>query len=192
MRRLASCWGATERRTLTGHHTDSVTAVAFNSDGSVLASASYDASVCLWSCSNGELLSVFRGHRAPVTALVMVASDGSLLASGSNDGTLLLWAPPPRGAGGGPSSSTGGVVRHEITRAHTDKVASLCADPRGSWIASGGRDDHVRLFSVATGAMVGASKAHVDNVAGLAVSPDGTWMASGSHDQSARLWKVLR
>ena len=44
-------------------------------------------------------------------------------------------------------------------RAHTDKVASLCY-ASADVIASGGRDDHVRLHSASSGSLLAESKAH--------------------------------
>lgn len=164
----------TEQRKLSGHK-DAVTAVASSSDGSLIASSSYDGTLRLWSATQGiELRSI--GHSAPVTALA-IAPDAKTVVTGTNDGALRLW------------SGSDGTLLFEMIRAHSDKVSSLCYVD-SACVASGGRDDHVRLHSLANGKQLAASKNHVDCVVSLAIAHDGSFLASGAHDQTVRLWRV--
>ena len=163
-----------ERHTFRGH-TDAVTSVASAPDGQWVASGSYDGSLRLWSVEHGEAVRTL-SHTAPVTT-VAIAPDGKSVASGANDGTLRLW------------SSADGTVITELARAHSDKVASLCFVGT-TFLASGGRDDHVRLHTIPAGKALAASKLHVDCVVALAVAPDGSWLASGAHDKSVRVWRL--
>lgn len=73
-------------------HTDSVTAVAFPPDGSLLASASEDQTVRLWNARTGQAVQTLKGHTDYVKA-VAFSPDGSLLASASYDKTVRLWNP---------------------------------------------------------------------------------------------------
>lgn len=73
-------------------HTNSVSAVAFSLDGSLLASTSYDRIVKLWNPTTSQEVQKLEGHTAFVTA-VAFSPDGSLLASASNDQAVRLWNP---------------------------------------------------------------------------------------------------
>ena len=75
---------------LTGH-TGEVTGVAFNKEGSTVASASKDGTVRLWSVASGQpRVEPLTGHTGWVYA-VAFSPEGSLLASANQDGTVQLW-----------------------------------------------------------------------------------------------------
>lgn len=78
--------------TLTGH-TGFVRSVAFNTDGSVLASAGFDNRVILWDPQTGEQMGpALIQHTKPVNALVFgVADSEGILYSGSSDRTMIRW-----------------------------------------------------------------------------------------------------
>lgn len=71
-------------------------------------------------------------------------------------------------------------------------MRSVVFNPDGTLIATGGRDNRIRLWYSYTGTPVPRfyGKGHSDLVSSLAFSPDGRWIASGSHDDSVRLWRV--
>ena len=73
-------------------HTDDVLALAFNPDGSLLASAGRDATIRLWDTSSWEAFGPpLTGHSDDVLTLDFTRPDGSTLASGGQDGKVLLW-----------------------------------------------------------------------------------------------------
>ena len=78
-------------------HTDWVNILAVSSDGNILASGSWDATVILWDISNPAFpvkLKTLTGHTASVES-VAFSSDGKTLASSSltltSEGELILW-----------------------------------------------------------------------------------------------------
>ena len=68
-------------------HASTVTDVAISADGRLMASASFDHSIKVWSVADGALLAVLSGHAAEVKS-VAFSRDGSMLASGSYDRTV--------------------------------------------------------------------------------------------------------
>ncbi|MFI5455920.1 MAG: WD40 repeat domain-containing protein [Isosphaerales bacterium] len=71
-------------------HTDEVHALAVTPDGKLLASASKDKTVKLWSLPDGTLKTTLTGHESAVEALA-ITRDGKLLASGDWAGIIILW-----------------------------------------------------------------------------------------------------
>eukprot|EP00913_Durusdinium_trenchii_P024341 g22852.t1 len=69
-------------------HEDSVAAVQFW--GPSLITGSSDGQVCIWRCSDYELLLKFRGHKASVTCLA-VHPSGRMMASAGRDQRIQLW-----------------------------------------------------------------------------------------------------
>ena len=110
----------------------SVNSVAFNHDGSLLASASDDKTVRLWDPSSGQQLNMLTGHSGWVPS-VAFNHDGSLLASGSNENTVRLWNP------------SSGQQLNTLT-SHSGFPTSLAFNHDGSLLASGSYDGTVQLW----------------------------------------------
>jgi eukaryotic-like serine/threonine-protein kinase len=80
---------ANPRITLEGHK-DGLSAIAFSPDNTVLASASVDNTVRLWSVGDWRELATLRGHREGVLG-VAFSSDNRTLATASADNSIKLW-----------------------------------------------------------------------------------------------------
>ena len=74
---------------------------------------------------------------------------------------------------------------------HTRWVVSVAFSRDGEILASGGDDDSIRLWNVATGTLLQTLIGHTSAVSGVAFSPDGEILASGSYDRTIRLWNVV-
>ena len=68
----------------------SVLDLEFSPDGTMLAAATVDYNILLWSTQPYAPLKTFAGHDGVVTS-VAFSPDGTLLASGSNDSKVLIW-----------------------------------------------------------------------------------------------------
>jgi WD40 repeat protein len=70
-------------------------------------------------------------------------------------------------------------------------VRDIAFSPDGKTLASGGMDNAIRLWDVATGKTIGDPlRGHEWWVMSVAFSPDGKTLASGSMDQTIRFWDV--
>jgi len=76
-------------------------------------------------------------------------------------------------------------VRSQRALVHSEDVFSVTFSPDGRLLASGSGDNTVKLWDVATGALVRTLTGH-----SVAFSPDGGLLASGSLDNTVKLWDV--
>ncbi len=127
-------WDATTGawlRDLKGH-TWNLWDVAFNHDGTRLASASWDRTVRVWNLETGAEVWKREGHTFFVES-VAFTPDGKRLASVSREGTVKLW-----------DTATGQEVF--ALRAETDEAPSLVFSPDGHRLALGCRDGTVKIW----------------------------------------------
>jgi WD40 repeat protein len=73
---------------------------------------------------------------------------------------------------------------------HTGAVNTLAWAPNGKYLASGGRDQKVRVWGVVTGKELHVYSHRTGEVNALAWSPDSTHLASAGDDHLVHLWSV--
>lgn len=126
--------GAASR--LTGHK-GKVVALAQSPDGAVLASASWDGSIGLWSLVAPDRAPRFlTGHEAGVNA-VAFSHDGTQLYSASADGTIRVWD-----------------IEDGSSRILTNQgfgVNCILLGPDGAWLAYGAVDGVTRVIDAENG-----------------------------------------
>src|ERR1039457_3812704 len=123
-------------------HATNVTPVAFSPDGSLLASASLDQTIKIWSTANWACLQTMSGHTNGVSS-VAFSPNGQKIVSGSVDGTVKIW------------NQEGGNCLVTIP-AHALPGTGAVFPTDGSLVISGSDDGTVRLWSAADGSAVGA------------------------------------
>lgn len=146
-------------------------AIAYDRNGSVLATGGSDGVVRLWNAQSGAQVAAMFGHTDAVNS-VAVSSDGRFVASGSKDKTAMLW-----------DVKTGSVL---VLRGFTDIVTCVAFSPDGKQIATTSRHDvRVRMWDVATGLL----KRTIEKLSweygwSVAFSPDGDRLvvAAGSNE----------
>src|SRR6185369_6923530 len=63
---------------------------------------------------------------------------------------------------------------------HTQSVNAVAFSPDNRWLASGGKDDVIKIWDLNTGNILRTLYGHSSNINALAVSDDGQLLASGS------------
>jgi WD40 repeat protein/class 3 adenylate cyclase len=151
-----------------------VAAVAFSSDGSLLATASADSKAKLWSVATGKLVRTFEEHTSPVNSVAFGPGGGRVVTS-SLDGVAHVW-----------DARSGRVLA--TLRGHAGVVWDAEFSPDGRRIATAGEDNTARLWDAATGRELLALTGHVSEVHDVAFSPDGAFLATASSDGTARVY----
>jgi WD40 repeat protein/serine/threonine protein kinase len=157
-------------------HVGSVHSLAFNPDGTRLASAGSDRVIRIWDPHSGRVLANLEGHTGSVFALAF-RPDGSQLASAGFDGAIWIWD----------------IASSRPTRklkGHTNWVLGLAFSADGERLASAGADQTVRLWDPARGREALTLHGPLDRVHGVAFNPDGDLLAAASADGLVRVWEA--
>ena len=156
-----------------------VTAVAFNADGSLLATSGYHE-VVLWNPADGALVRRI-GNVAERVYDLEFSADGK---------TLFVAAGTPAQIGEVKIFNVeNGQLLGDLVSTD-DSVFAVSLSPDGTKLACGGADRAIRVFEVATGKELLAIEDHADWVMDVAWSPDGTKLASASRDKTAKVFDL--
>jgi WD40 repeat protein len=73
---------------------------------------------------------------------------------------------------------------------HSDWINSVSFSPDGKILASGSRDNTIKLWDVKTGKVIKTLNQDSISILSISFSPDGKTLASGSSDKAIKLWNV--
>ena len=154
-------------------HAHRVMDVAFNSKGTMIASADADnAEVKLWDAATGRLVRSLKGDG--FVFYLAFSPDGSRIAAGSGN-NIKIW-----------DVATSRVV-FTLT-GHEGDVLPVAFSPDGTLLASASHDQTVRIWSMETGRQLHRLAGHGASVLSVAFGPGGSRIASGSQDGSVKVW----
>ena len=71
-------------------HTRLIQSMVFSPDGSIILTASFDNTACLWDAKTGKLLQTLEAHTEGVNTAVF-SPDGTIILTASDDATAKLW-----------------------------------------------------------------------------------------------------
>ena len=203
-----------------GHDGD-VTAVAFNHDGTLVATTGDDGAARVWDPSTGEELHTVRSPGGTEAWGPSFSADGSLLAAAwSAENLVQVYdlasgqivqaigsVPAPDSTSFDPAEAQIAVSSDVQSAAVVIDVASgdqlltleghehaledVAWSPDGTMIATAGDDGSARVFDARTGRQRFALNGHRSHLADLDWSPDATHLVTASNDGTAKVWFLI-
>ncbi|EPY20369.1 U3 small nucleolar RNA-associated protein 13 [Strigomonas culicis] len=181
-------------RVLQGH-TDTVLTCAVSPDAAMVATAGKDQVVRFWDTQSWSCVAKgVRGHTAEITSISfnMKPSDTYfLLFSVGADENLRLWDAAQARQAAAPEQEL--THRDGIASAHSGPVYALAVAPNDQYVATGGKDKSVNVWSV-TGKKLyreASLKGHRRGISALTFSSADRVLASASNDGTVRLWSLV-
>ncbi|KAJ7272550.1 WD40-repeat-containing domain protein [Mycena haematopus] len=166
-----------------------IRSVRFSPDGKFLATGAEDKRIRIWDIAKRSIRAIFDGHQQEIYSLDF-STDGRLIVSGSGDRTVRIWDMEDRSmrvlavtpdadpaTSSGPANSDAGVT-------------SVAISSDGALVAAGCVDAVVRIWSVASGALVEQLRGHQDSVYSVVFTRDGHGIVSGSLDNTLKYWDL--
>ncbi len=158
-------------------HTEPVRALAFSSDHSYLASRSFFGELKIWNASANWSLTNHLKYGSNCMALTRLP-NAELAANSFNE--IHIWSP---------LTKVDGPIR--TLTGHSDLILSLALSPDKMLLASGSRDNDVRLwnYNSESSAFMTLS-GHWKMVSSLCFISNRI-LASGSDDKTIKIWNVI-
>jgi len=171
--------------TLRGHTRTPITALAFDPDGTTIASTAGDpnGTVATWDVATGKLEATYAGHAAGAEG-PFFSRDGSTLYAGGGDGSLIAWdirgtrrlARPfhfsaPNVGGQGPALAT-------------------AVSPDSSLFATSPWPGRVTLWRAGNETVAGRLSGPTGNIQSMAFSHDGRLLAASGYGPKIVVWNV--
>lgn len=166
-------------------HKEAINATVFNSTGSLVATASTDHAVKLW--SSGELCATLDGHQHAVFSAAFHPTK-SILATGDSNGNIIIWN---LGKDSLPTSSEEKTSIITSIAAHDMTVYSLSFSSDGRFLVSGSADGKALVFqtdNLSSPPII--LQGHSDSIYSVAVSPNNKYAATGSKDKTVKIWNI--
>jgi WD40 repeat protein/tRNA A-37 threonylcarbamoyl transferase component Bud32 len=194
------------------------TRLAFNADGTRLATGLNWNQVRVWDVDTGRVVADV-GPVSDCVQDVAFRPDGRRLAAACHDGRVYVWETADwsavsnfdkvgDGANAVAYSPDGrwlacgfvdGTVRVRDAETldevavvhHPSKVFGLAFTPDGTRLACACLDNSIRLWDTGRWSEVAELRGHTDYVHAVTLTPDGTRLISGSGDRTVRVWDSL-
>lgn len=171
---LLNAGSATKATTISGAR--DVSNIIFSGDNALMATASGNKTIKIWTIPGAKLTTTLKGHTEAVLALRFINNDKFIVSIGE-DKAVNLW-----------NIDSAKIVFSK--KDHIKAIRALDVSFDDKWIATGGADREIFLRDARTGAIVKKLLAHENWVRTLAFSPDSKLLASGSDDKKIILWDI--
>ncbi|MCR9296263.1 MAG: WD40 repeat domain-containing protein, partial [bacterium] len=159
-------------------HARAIFDLAWNPDGTLLATGADDRTIRIWDVQRREQLRVLEGHTACVR-WVEWNRQGDQIASASEDGTIKFWSVAHDGS---PESIGDPLTLPGVTLVWHPSGRQLCmSDQWGRFINVWDFDKNCRLESLRT------EPSRIKNVS---LSPDGRYLVAYNGDGTFKIWDL--
>ncbi|XP_058798503.1 fizzy-related protein homolog [Phymastichus coffea] len=159
---------------------NSVTSVAWNERGNLVAVGTHHGYIQVWDVTTNKQVNKLVGHSARVGAL---AWNGEVLSSGSRDRMIIQR-----------DVRTPCIVPQRKLSAHRQEVCGLKWSPDNQYLASGGNDNRLYVWNLHSITPVQTYTEHVAAVKAIAWSPHHHGLLAsggGTADRCIRFWNTL-
>ncbi len=160
-----------------------VTAVSFNSDGTVLASGRKNGYIQLWDVATRQLIQTLIGHADAIFS-VTFSPDGLAIVSTSKDATVRLWDV----ATGEQKQTLTGYKRTGWRVKFYPNGLALATEFQDD--ISGFESEKIHLWDLRTGELKETLTGHASWVTDISFSADGKTLSSLSFDATVLLWDL--
>lgn len=128
-------------------------------------------------------LHAFEGHTDAVLTVAWSSAHPDLVASGGQDDQAFLWR-----VGQEAYERTAGTLSTSELSGHTDSVASVAFNSKGSLLATGGMEGVVKVWSTENGSLVQTLEGPGGSVDWIKWHPKGDVILAGSEDFTLWMW----
>ena len=200
-------------------HKGAITDLAINPLGDMIASASEDQTVRLWTNTVRGQNKILKCHPSPIRS-VDFSSTGKFLLTGANDKTIKIFDLYPKfhflstykGHSNwvrcsrfspdnrliGSCGDDNAVIIFDVEQKtvkyrfldHSSHVNSCRFSPDGTIIASAGNDGKIKLFDIRMGRLIQHYDAHNDKINCISYHQSGNYIISGSDDSTIKIWDL--
>lgn len=201
-----------------GRYYSSVTAVAINNQGTILAAGYQDGKIRLWDVLSGGVLKEISAHSASITALKFSKND-QFLGSGSDDKSVKIWnvalgslytsftagekinclaftnSNKKLVAGSGNNLVVFDILESQISgsyKIHDDEVTAIDFSLNELLLVTASKDSLVKVWDSANIRLLLTLKGHTGPVMTVSFFQDGLMVASGGRDSTIRIWNLFK
>jgi WD40 repeat protein len=159
-------------------HMSDISVVALSSDGRLMVSGSWNATLCIWDTTTEQVLGDPLSENTYGISAVAFSPSGKYIVAASLDKLICIWD----------------VQKHELVKkistSHAEPISSILFSPDDQHILSGSLDHTLCSWKISSGQMIG-QLITASPVTSIAISRDGQLIASGSTDKQVSVWNAV-